>query len=241
MDIIMKGKSYVFHMAVLPINPCEKDIRLCVETNIMGTLNVVEAAKKAGVKKLIYSSTSSVYGNMDNVEYVNETQPCNSDAMYGVSKRMGEVIVKSGGVPFIILRYMNVYGYGQANGLIPTLLKCLDEHVPPTINGDGTSSFDYVHVDDIVAANILAAESDITGEIFNIGGDNEITLNQVVGSVLLTGGSDLTPVHREGTNIRRVGSSRKAIKMLGYRPSIKFNEGIKELVDEHTHNKTIHG
>ena len=127
-------------------------MKLCVDTNIVGTLNVVEAAKKAGVRKFIYSSASRVDGNIDNVKYVDETYPCNADSMYGASKLMGEVIVKNSGVPHVILRYMNVYGPGQVNGLYPSILNCARDNIPPTINWDGTQSFDFVHVDYIVAA-----------------------------------------------------------------------------------------
>ena len=241
LDIIMKGKSYVFHMAVLPYNPCSQDMKLCVDTNIVGTLNVVEAAKKAGVKKFIYSSASAVYGNIDSITMVDEEQPCNSDSMYGASKLVGEIIVKNSGIPHIILRYMNVYGPGQANGLIPTILKCVANHTKPTIYGDGCQAFDFVHVDDVVTANILAAECELNEGTFNIGGENEIRVKDVVRFILKEANSDLIPVHKTGANTRRVGSSAKAKRLLGYCPSKEFHESIKELVDEYTNNKTIHG
>ena len=229
-----RGIDYVFHLAVLPINPCDKDIRLCMETNAMGTLNVAEAAKTAGVKKIIYSSSSAVYGNMDDALIVDETRPCNPNSMYSVSKLAGEIIVKNSGVPYIILRYMNVYGLGQKSGLIPVLLQCVKDNVPPTIDGDGSQAFDFVHVKDIIQANILAADSDVENETFNIGGDNEITVSEVVRAVLDAAGSNLVPVHRPGdSKTRRVGSSAKARKLLGYYPTVDFNTEIKEMVNEY--------
>jgi len=231
---MMQGVDYVFHLAVLPFNPCTEDMRLCIDTNITGTLNVVEAAAGTRVKKIIYSSASAVYGNIDTVRSVDESQPCNPISMYGASKMMGELIIRNSGVPYIILRYMNVYGIGQKSGLIPALLHCVKNNIPPTVDGDGQQAFDFVHVDDIVRANILAANSDVENETFNIGGDNEITVTEAVKAVLDTAGSDLVPVHRPGNNkVRRVGSSAKAGRLLGYRPSADFNTKIKEMVNEY--------
>lgn len=231
---MMRGADYVFHMAVLPINPCTQNMRLCIETNAIGTLNVVEAATANGVKKIIYSSTSAVYGNMDDARIVDETRPCNPNSMYGVSKLAGELIVKNSGTPYIILCYMNVYGIGQKSGLIPTLLRCIRDNVPPTVDGDGQQTFDFVHVQDIIRANILAADSDVENETFNIGGDNEITVSDVVRAVLEAAASDLVPVHKPSdSKVRRVGSSAKARKLLGYHPSVDFNTKIKEMVNEY--------
>lgn len=229
------GVDYVFHLAVLPINPCTKDMRLCIDTNAIGTLNVAEAAARAQVKKIIYSSTSAVYGNMDDALIVDETRPCNPNSMYGVTKLAGELIVKNSGVPYIILRYMNVYGIGQKSGLIPTLLDCVKNNIPPTIDGDGQQAFDFVHVRDIVHANVLAADGSVENETFNIGGDNEITVTKVVKAVLEAAASNLVPVHRSGdSKMRRVGSSAKARKLLGYSPNVDFNTEIKEMVNEYT-------
>jgi len=231
---IPQGADYVFHMAVLPINPCTQNMRLCIETNAIGTLNVVEAALACGVKKIIYSSTSAVYGNMDDARIVDESRPCNPNSMYGITKLVGELIVKNSGVPYIILRYMNVYGIGQKSGLIPTLLHCVKNNIPPTIDGDGQQAFDFVHVRDIVHANILATNSNMENETFNIGGDNEITVSEVVKAVLESAASKLVPVHRPGdSKVRRVGSSAKARKLLGYAPSVDFNTEIKEMVHEY--------
>ena len=234
LKMTMEGADYVFHLAVLPFNPCTENPRLCVQTNIIGTLNVVEAAAEAKVEKLIYSSASAVYGNIDAVQAVDERQPCNPNSMYGVSKLMGELIVQNSGVPYIILRYMNVYGEGQKNGLIPALLRCVRDNVPPTVDGDGSQAFDFVHVRDIVRANIMAATSNTYYATLNIGGGNEHTVSEVVRMVLDAAGSNLTPVSRPGNSrVRRVGSSTKAGNLLGYIPSVDFNTEIKEMVNEY--------
>jgi len=171
---------------------------------------------------------------MDDARIVDETRPCNPNSMYGVTKLTGELIVKNSGVPYIILRYMNVYGIGQKSGLIPALLHCVENNIPPTIDGDGQQAFDFVHVRDIIHANVLAVDSAVENETFNIGGNNEITVTEVVKAVLEAAGSDMTPVYRPGdSKVRRVGSSDKARKLLGYHPTVDFNTEIKEMVNEY--------
>lgn len=230
------GVDYVFHLAVLPFNPCAENVRLCTQTNVLGTLNVVEAAARAKVKRIIYSSASAVYGNIDTVKAVDESQPCNPDSMYGASKLMGELIVRASGVPYMILRYMNVYGDGQKNGLIPALLHCAKENAPFRMDGDGSQAFDFVHVSDIVRANILAATSyrDTCSDTFNIGGENEFTVSEVARMVQTAAGLNLSLIHSPvNTKVRRVGSSAKAGRLLGYHPSVDFNIKIKEMVNEY--------
>ena len=231
----VRGADYVFHMAVLPMNPSSNNIRACIDTNVLGTLNVVEAAEYVGVKKFIYSSASAVYGNTDSFFAVDETCPCNPNTMYGVSKLLGEMIVRQSKVPHVILRYMNVYGSGQKNGLIPTLLTCVKNRTPPTVFGGGSQVFDFVHVDDVVRANLLAAESNVINDTFNIGGGNAISVLDVVEMVLKASKSDMKPVHLpDGTGTRRVGSSAKARTVLGYIPSTDFAKKIKEMVNDNS-------
>lgn len=234
LQALMRDVDYVFHMAVLPLNPCAEHPRLCIETNIMGTLAVVEAACSAKVKKLIFSSASAVYG--DSNLTVEESHPLNANTLYGASKMFGEMLVRNlcakSGMGYVILRYMNVYGPG-IGGLIGAVLDCLKKGVPPTINGDGSQSFDFVHVQDVVNANILAAESEVTGETFNIGGGEEVSANRVVELLLEQTVSRLKPVYAVSSQMppaRRVGSSAKAKQYLGYVPKIKFEDGIKEIV-----------
>ncbi len=232
---VMEGVKYLFHMAVLPYGPCSLFPRECVNVNIIGTMNVIEAACDDKVKKVVYSSASAVYGDSEFI--VDERHPLNVGSLYGASKLMGELMVRNlcekNGVDYIILRYMNVYGQGQKNGLIPVMLNGINKGTPPTIYGDGSQSFDFVHVDDVVQANILAAESRVTGEAFNIGGDDERTIKEVVDMMLEMAHSGLMPIYKpvEGLQVkRRVGSSQKARGMLGYNPKVEFNEGIKELM-----------
>jgi len=233
---VMQGVDYVFHLAVLPLGACTENPRACLETNINGTFGVIEAAKDANVKKIIFSSASSVYG--DTVQTMDESHPLNARTMYGASKIAGEYFLKffydMYRLDYVILRYMNVYGPGQEGGLIMSVLERIKRGLPPIIFGDGSQSFDFVYIDDVVNANILAMESDVTDEVFNIGGEEEVTVKELVFTLLELTGSDLAPEFKLEEKVpmqRRVGSSQKAAKLLGYMPTVPIREGLKRVIE----------
>lgn len=233
---VMQGVDYVFHLAVLPLGACTENPRACLETNINGTFGVIEAAKDANVKKIIFSSASSVYG--DTVQTMDESHPLNARTMYGASKIAGEYFLKffydMYRLDYVILRYMNVYGPGQEGGLIMSVLERIKCGLPPIIFGDGSQSFDFVYIDDVVNANILAMESDVTDEVFNIGGEEEVTVKELVFTLLELTGSDLAPEFKLEEKVpmqRRVGSSQKAAKLLGYMPTVPIREGLKRVIE----------
>jgi len=232
---IMDGVDYVFHLAVLPLGVCIENPQVCLETNINGTFNVIEVAKDANVKKIVFSSASSVYG--DTEQTMDESHPLNARTMYGASKITGEYFLRAFydmyKLDYVILRYMNVYGSGQEGGLIMNVLKHIKQGLPPIIFGDGSQSFDFVYIDDVVNANILAMETDITDEVFNIGGEEEVSVKELVFTLLELTGSDLVPEFKLGEKVpmqRRVGSSQKAAKFLGYIPTICLEDGLKKVI-----------
>lgn len=229
----MSGVDYVFHLAVLPLGACTENPRACLEINVNGTFNVIDAAKEAGVKKIVFSSASSVYG--DTEQTMDESHPLSARTMYGAGKIAGEYFLRAfydmHKLDYVILRYMNVYGPGQGGGLIANVLKRIQDGLPPIIFGDGSQSFDFVYIDDVVNANILAMESDVTDEAFNIGGEEEVTVKELVSMLLELTGSDLVPEVRLGEKVpmqRRVGSSQKAKELLGYVPTVRLREGLKK-------------
>ena len=232
---VMDGADGLFHMAVLPLGPAAQDMRASLDINVVGSFNAFEAAHKAGVRKVVYSSASSVYG--DTEAMMDESHPLDTRSMYGASKLAAELLLRAfethQGLEYVILRYMNVYGPGQSGGLINAVLNRLRQNQPPTILGDGTQSFDFVHVSDIVQATIAAMSSTISGEAFNLGGNEEYSINQVVQFLLEMTGADLNPEYRPapvGDVQRRVGSSDKARRLLSYQPQISFKEGLQQLV-----------
>ena len=233
---IMPEVDYVFHLAVLPLGACIENPRACLETNINGTFNIIEAAKDAGVKKIVFSSASSVYG--DTEQTMDESHPLNARTMYGASKIAGEYLLRAFydmyKLDYVILRYMNVYGPGQEGGLIMNVLKRIKQGLPPIIFNDGSQSFDFVYIDDVINANILAMESDITDEVFNIGGEEEVTVKDAVFALLELTGSDLTPEFKLDEKVpmqRRVGTSQKAKKLFGYVPRVSLKEGLRKVIE----------
>jgi UDP-glucose 4-epimerase len=208
-----------------------------MEINVEGTLNVLEVAKEAKVKKIVFSSASSVYG--DTEQTMDESHPLNARTMYGASKIAGEYFLRAFydmyKLNYVILRYMNVYGVGQTGGLIMNVLKRIKAGLPPIINGDGSQSFDFVYVDDVVNANILAMESDATDEVFNIGGEKEASIKGIVHTLLELTKSKLIPEFKLDEKVpmqRRVGSSLKARNLIGYKPGVSLRDGLKMVVEE---------
>jgi len=230
-----EGAAGVFHMAVLPLGPCSEEPRRCLEVNVTGTFNVFEAAREAGVRKIVYSSASSVYG--DTNETMDESHPLNARTMYGASKLAGEYFLTAFhdlyGIAYVILRYMNVYGPRQEGGLVINVLNRIRAGEPPTIMGDGSQSFDFVHVADVAAANVRAMSSDVSDAIFNVGGGNEATVREIVELLLEATGSELQPDIRADQQVpmlRRVGSSERAKQELGWQPDYELEAGLRDVV-----------
>jgi UDP-glucose 4-epimerase len=231
----LAGIDGVFHMATLPLGPCTENPELAIEVNVAGSNRLFNAAAAAGVKKIVYSSASSVYG--DTLEVMDETHPFNCQTVYGITKLCAEYLLRplASKLSYVILRYMNVYGPRQTGGLIPSVIKKVISGQSPQINGDGSASFDFVHVSDVARCNALAMESAVSGEAFNVGSGEEASVKTITESILEMAGSDLKPQFNLSVNVpmfRRVGNSSKAQAMLGYNPSLKLQDGLKDLVDE---------
>ena len=237
--LIIKGATYVFHLAALP--RVQYSIEHPIETNdvnVGGTLNVLVAAKEGGVKRVIYSASSSAYGDQKEMPLV-ETMVPNPKSPYGLQKYVGELYAKVWsevhGLETVSLRYFNIYGSRlDPNGAyalaIGKFLRQRKEGKPLTIWGDGTQTRDFTHVRDAVRANLLAAESKKVGkgEVINIGAGRNFSVNQLA---KLIGG---TVVH-EPPRIEphdTLADNSLAKKLLGWKPEVTLEEGIKELKKE---------
>jgi UDP-glucose 4-epimerase len=223
-------------MAVLPLGACQADPRLCLTVNIDGTFNVLEAARDAGVRKVVFSSASSVYG--DTLETMDESHPLNASSMYGVSKIAGELLLRtfgaSYGLRYVVLRYMNVYGPGQTAGVIAATINRIRQGLRPIIVGDGRQSFDFVYVADVARANVLAMESDAADEAFNVGSGEEVSVRDLVQQLIEICGADLQPEFKADERAlmqRRVGSSARAREKLGYQATTPFRLGLERVVE----------
>jgi UDP-glucose 4-epimerase len=230
---VCQGINGIFHMAVLPLGPCDKDPQLAFEVNIRGTFGIVQEAIRAGAGKFVYSSASSVYG--DTLEVMNEQHPFNARSMYGVTKLCGELLLRpfESKLPYAIVRYMNVYGPRQVGGLIPAVLGKILSGQAPVINGDGSASFDFIHVRDVARCTVLAMASDVSGEAFNVGSGTEVTVKEITLKLLELCRSPLQPVYQPqaaGSMTRRVGSSEKAKRLLGFRAETTLHQGLVEIV-----------
>ena len=226
----------VIHMAVLPLNPSTENPRRCLEINVDGSFNVFEAAQQLGVKKVVFSSASSVYG--DTLDTMDEQHPLMARTIYGASKIAGEALLRAIASTFkldyVTLRYMNVYGPFMGFGLVDSVLKRIASGQPPVINGEGSQSFDFVYVSDVAGATVRAMEADVTDEVFNVGSGEEKTVRDVVSTLLALTGSPLRPEFRDVQvpMSRRVGSSERAARLLDWRATIPFAEGMLRVVQE---------
>jgi nucleoside-diphosphate-sugar epimerase len=237
-----KDVSVVFHVAALPRVQFSIDFpEKTNEANITGTLNVLEHAKKNGVKRFIYSSSSSVYGDQVKLPLVESMKP---DPMspYGLQKLTGEYYCKLYyllyGIETISLRYFNVYGPRQVasggySNLIPKTIGLSYKGKSPEIYGDGLQTRDFTYVKDIVEANILAAKThnkEAFGEVFNVGNNSNLSVNEVVGIIL--GDKKISPIYKEPVVEPKntLADNSKIKRILNWQPKFSFEEGIRESI-----------
>ena len=184
------------------------------------------------MSKIVFSSASSVYG--DTNETMDESHPLAARTWYGASKICGETFLRAlseqTGIEYVILRYMNVYGPRQDAGLVRLVLNRINAGEPPIITGDGSASFDFVHVADVAEANVRAMASDLTDIEFNIGSGTEVSVKDIVGHLLRLTGSDLEPEYRpapQAAMFRRVGSNARMVELLGWEPEHDIDAGLR--------------
>ena len=239
---LMAGTDYVFHLAALWLYECVHEPRSAVEVNIVGTFNVIEAAQAAGVKKVVYSSSASVYG--DAIETpMTEEHPFNNRTTYGATKIAGEQLFRAfneqHGLDYVGLRYMNVYGprmdyKGTYVSVIMKVLDKIEAGEAPQIFGDGSQAYDFVHVSDVARANILALTSDATDVDLNVGTGVKTTIKELVDALLEITGADVEPEYLPQEQMfvtHRVGSTELAEKLTGFRAEIPYLVGLRSVVE----------
>lgn len=241
-DRVTSGVDYVFHQAALRITRCAEAPREAIEVLVDGTLNVLEAAVHHKVKKIVAASSASVYGDPTNLP-MDESHPFNNRTLYGAGKIANEQMLRAYyetfGLPYVALRYFNVYGPrmdldGVYTEVLIRWLDAIDEGKPPIIFGEGTQTMDFVYVKDIARANLLALESDVTDEVFNVGTGLQTSLIQLCATLLELTSSPLQPQHipaRKVANVRaRCAATEKSQEMLGFRARVGLAEGLRELI-----------
>jgi len=237
---LFQSVSYVFHLAAIPSVPRSVENPLTShDVNITGTLNVLLAARDNKVKKVIYASSSAVYGDTPTLPK-REDMPPNPQSPYAVTKLAGEyycqVFYEVFDLPTICLRYFNVYGPRQDPGsqyaaVIPTFIDRLFKDEPPIIFGDGEQTRDFTFVKDAVEANILAAESDATG-VFNIGTGKRVSINELARLLTKLTDKDIKPIHREPRtgDIRHSLADISRAKQFGYNTKYNLEKGLREAI-----------
>jgi UDP-glucose 4-epimerase len=239
-----EGKDLVFHLAAIRITQCAEEPRLANEVLVDGTFNVVEAAAEAGVRKLIASSSASVYGLAEQFPTTERHHPYNNDTFYGAAKAFNEATLRSfhamKGLDYVALRYFNVYGprmdiYGLYTEVLIRWMERIESGAPPLILGDGLATMDFVHVADIARANILAARADVTDEVFNVASGTETSLRELAQALSDVMKSDLAPEFGPARAVngvtRRLADTSAAADRLGFRASLNLHEGLEGLVD----------
>lgn len=242
----MEGKDYVISLAAMWLLHCKDYPRTAFHVNIEGTFNVLEACVKNNIKKLIWSSSASVYG--DAVELpMTESHPFNNKNFYGASKIAGEAMCTAFndryGLEVIGLRYMNVYGPHQDQtaaytGVVPIMLNKIEANEPPMINGDGSQAYDFIYVEDVARCNVDALKSDTKFGMYNVGTEVQTSIKELCDTILDLKKSDLKvqykPYSEDDARAlvqNRIGSREKAEKELGFRYKYELREGLQKLID----------
>jgi UDP-glucose 4-epimerase len=241
-DRACRGVDYIFHQAALRITRCAEEPREAVEVLIDGTLNVLESAVHHRVKKVVAASSASVYGEPSYLP-MDEAHPFNNRTMYGAGKIATEQMLRAyyttAGLPYVAFRYFNAYGprmdtVGVYTEVMIRWLDAIESKQPPLIFGTGEQSMDFVYVGDIARANLLAVQSDVTDEVFNVGTGVRTSLNELCSMLLRLTNSSLRPEYREGRKVGNVQARRaaveKAYKLLGFQAEVSLDQGLAELI-----------
>jgi UDP-glucose 4-epimerase len=240
---VMQGVDVVFHQAAIRITQCAEEPRLALEVLADGTFNVLEAAVNAKVKKVVAASSASVYGMAEDFPTTESHHPYNNRTLYGAAKVFNEGLLRSFydmyGLDYVALRYFNVYGprmdiHGVYTEVLIRWMERIIAGQPPLIFGDGLQTMDFVYIEDIARANILAAKADVTDEVFNVASGVESSLNDLAYSLAKVMGSDLKPEYGAERKVnavqRRLADIDKAKQLLGFEAEVSLEEGLRRLV-----------
>jgi UDP-glucose 4-epimerase len=241
---LMRGVDTVFHQAAIRITQCAEEPRLALEVLVDATFNVVDAAAREGVRKLVAASSASVYGLAEEFPITERHHPYANDTLYGAAKTFNEGLLRSyhamTGLDYVALRYFNVYGarmdiHGLYTEVLVRWMERITGELPPLIFGDGSQTMDFVHVEDIARANILAATAEVTDDVFNVASGVETSLAGLAAELLEVMGSDLSvefgPERTVNGVTRRLADTSHARDGIGFVAEVDLEEGLTRLVD----------
>jgi UDP-glucose 4-epimerase len=246
LDQLFSGIDFVFHMAALRITRCAENPREALEVMYDGAFNVVEACVRHKVKKLVAASSASIYGTADSFPTREEHHPYNNRTLYGAAKAANELMYRAfndmHGLPYAAMRYFNVYGprmdtEGKYTEVLIRWYNLIKKGQPPLIYGEGEATMDFVDVEDVARANVLAMKAPVSDRVFNVASQRETSLRQLCLALLETMGSKLEPKHvplpaeRKAVEVRRrLADVSKARELVGFEARIGLEEGLSRLV-----------
>lgn len=249
----MEGVDYVICLSAMWLLHCKDFPRTAFEVNIAGTFNVLEACVNRKIKKLIWSSSASVYGDAVQLP-MTEDHPFNNRNFYGATKIAGEAMATAFndryGLKVIGLRYMNVYGPHQDQtaaytGVVPIMLNKIDANEAPVINGDGSQAYDFIYVEDTARCNVQALKSDIDFGFYNVGTEIQTSIKELCDLILSLKRSNLRVIYKpySADDARslvqnRIGSAVKAERELGFKYRYSLREGLLKLIEWRDKNKS---
>jgi UDP-glucose 4-epimerase len=241
---LTEGADVVFHLAALRITQCAEEPRLANDVLVNGAYNVFEAAIDAGVRKVVASSSASVYGLAEAFPTTESHHPYANDTIYGAAKAYNEGLLRSmhsmSGLDYVALRYFNVYGPRMdVHGLYTEVLVRWMERIaagqPPLILGTGEQTMDFVYIGDVARSNLLAAQSDATDAVFNVASGTETSLLELAEMLLRVMGSDLSvefgPERAVNKVSRRLADTSLAREQIGFQAEVDLEEGLTRLVE----------
>lgn len=246
LDLLMElasGMDGIFHMAAIRITACACVPREAMEVMLMGTHNVLQAAVEQHVGRVLYASSASIYGLADVFPTSEIHHPYNNRTYYGAAKIAGEGMIRSFaemfGLQYAALRYFNVYGPrmdidGKYTEVLVRWLDRIEAGQAPVIFGDGSQTMDLVNIDDVTDANMLAMESDVTDEVFNVASGTETSLLGLLQTLLKVTESSLEPVFMPERTVnpvpRRLADTSKAANLLGFKAKVNVEDGLRRLI-----------
>jgi UDP-glucose 4-epimerase len=241
---LMHDVDVVFHQAALRITQCAEEPRLALEVMVDGTYNVIEAALRAEVRKLVAASSASVYGLAERFPTDEEHHPYANDTIYGAAKTFNEGLLRSfhstHGLDYVALRYFNVYGprmdiHGAYTEVLVRWMERIDAGQSPLILGDGSQTMDFVYIGDVARANLLAADAEVADQVFNIASGVETSLLQLAELLIDVMGAHVCVEHGPERSVnkvpRRLSDTTRARERLGFETTVDLEDGLGRLVD----------
>lgn len=241
---LVEGCDLIFHQAALRITQCAEQPRAAMDSLVLGTFNVLEAAaRKPEEVKVVAASSASIYGMAEQFPTREDHHPYNNDTFYGAAKTFNEGMLKSFhamyGLRYVALRYFNVFGprmdiWGVYTEVLIRWMERIATGQAPLIFGDGKQTMDFVYITDIARANILAALSDVDEGVFNVASGVETSLDGLAMALLSVMGSDQKPEYHPPRKVnavqRRLASTEAAREKLGFEASVSLEDGLRDLV-----------